>query len=400
MHCDGGGLYLQVTQGGDGTLRRSWLYRFVLHGRERQMGLGSLNFTGLAEARERAARARKQREQGIDPIDAKHAERTSAVIARANAMSFDQCRDAYIAAHRAGWRSAKHAAQWISTLDTYVTPVFGKLPVQAIDVGLVTKVLEPIWSTKSQTASRLRGRIECVLDWAGARGFRTGENPARWRGYLDKLLPPRGKVWKVKHHAAMPYTEIAAFMAQLRQRSTTVARALEFTILTAARSAEVLGARWDEIDLAAKLWTVPANRMKGAREHRVPLSAAALAVIEHMHLYRENDYVFPGDRGDRVSGMAMSLQLRRMGRDVTVHGFRSTFRDWAAERMNFPREVVEKALAHTVGSKVEEAYQRGDMFEKRRQLMQAWADFCATVTAEQSKIVLMRGAHDTSIRGG
>jgi integrase len=376
MHCDGGGLYLQVTQGGDGALRRSWLYRYVLHGRERQMGLGSLNDRGLAKAREKAAGARKQREQGIDPIDAKHAERASAAIARANAMSFDHCRDAYIAAHRAAWRNAKHAAQWTSTLDTYVTPVFGKLPVQAIETGLLMKVLEPLWVAKPETASRVRGRIECILDWAGARRFRIGENPARWRGHLDKLLPARRKVRKVKHHAAMPYTEIAAFMAQLRERSTAAARALEFTILTAARSGEVLGARWDEIDLAAKLWTVPADRMKGGREHRVPLSAAALAVIEHMQVYRENDHVFPGDRGDRVSGMAMSMQLRRMGRDVTVHGFRSTFRDWAAERTIFPSEVVEMALAHAVGSKVEAAYRRGDLFEKRRRLMDAWADFC------------------------
>jgi integrase len=291
-------------------------------------------------------------------------------------MAFNQCRDAYIAAHRAGWRNAKHAAQWTSTLDAYVTPVFGQLPVGAIDTGLVMKALEPIWSAKTETASRVRGRIEAILDWAKVRGYRGGENPARWRGHLDSLLPARSKVRKVEHHAALPFTEIGAFMAQLREQSSTAARALEFTILTAARTGEVLGARWGEIDLDAAVWTVPPDRMKSAREHRVPLSPAALAVIKNMKTRRENDYVFPGDRRDRLSGRAMDMLLRRMGREVTVHGFRSSFRDWAAERTNFPREVAEAALAHVVGDKVEAAYQRGDLFDKRRRLMTAWGDYC------------------------
>jgi integrase len=388
MHCDGGGLYLQVTQGADGAPCRSWLYRYVLYGRERQMGLGSLNDTTLAEAREKASGARKRRGQGDDPIDAKRAHRAAAALARAKVMSFDQCRDAYIAAHRAGWRNAKHAAQWTSTLDAYVTPVFGQLPVGAIDTGLVTKALEPIWSAKTETASRVRGRIEAILDWAKVRGYRGGENPARWRGHLDSLLPARSKVRRVEHHAALPFTEIGAFMAQLREQSSTAARALEFTILTAARTGEVLGARWDEIDVDAAVWTVPSDRMKGAREHRVPLSAAALAVIENMQTRRENDYVFPGDRRDRLSGRAMDMLLRRMGREVTVHGFRSSFRDWAAEHTNFAREVAEAALAHVVGDKVEAAYRRGDLFDKGRRLMTAWADFCNEAPASGTVVPL------------
>jgi integrase len=404
MHCDGGGLYLQVTEGvadekGDRRVRRSWLFRFATgevktsrSGKprpvERAMGLGSFPDISLAEARQKAADARRQRDQRIDPIETRIAERASAALARARGQTFDQCRDAYIAAHRAGWRNAKHGAQWISTLDTYVTPVFGKLPVQAIDTALVMKVLEQevcdqpdkpgsaLWAARPETASRLRGRIECILDWAKVRGYRQGENPALWRGHLDHLLPARGKVRKVKHHAAMPFIEVAAFMTQLRSRSAVAARALEFTILTAARTGEVLGARWHEIDLAAKVWTVPADRMKGGREHRVPLSAAVVAVIERMQDIRANDYVFPGDRRSQLSNMAMDMLLRRMDHDVTVHGFRSSFRDWAAERTNFAREVAEAALAHVIGDKVEAAYRRGDMFDKRRRLMTAWADFC------------------------
>jgi integrase len=386
MHCDGGGLYLQVSAGADGTVRKSWIFRFATTkaerktdpelGRERQMGLGTFSDTSLAQAREKAAAARKQREQRVDPIEAKYALRAAAELSKAKAMTFDQCREGYIAAHRAGWRNTKHAHQWTSTLHTYVSPIFGKLPVQAINVALVMKALEPIWSTKPDTASRVRGRIECILDWAGARGFRAGENPARWRGHLDKLLPARGKVRKIKHHAALPYAEIAAFMTDLREREGIAARALEFTILTAARTGEALGARWDEIDRKAEMWAVPADRTKGAREHRVPLSAAALAVIEQMQKIRENDYVFPGERRATLSNMAMDMLLRRMDRDVTVHGFRSTFRDWVSEQTNFQGEIAEAALAHVVGDKVEAAYRRGDLFDKRRRLMSAWAEFC------------------------
>jgi integrase len=398
MYADGGGLYLQVKVGADGRINKSWLFRYAIpetaisangieRQKERQMGLGSLDTISLAEAREATVHCRKLRVQGIDPIAARDAERTKAALEAARAMTFDQCRDAYIAAHRAGWRNVKHASQWTNTLTTYATPVFGKLPVAAIDTALVMKVVEPIWAVKSETASRVRGRIEVILDWATVRGFRQGDNPARWRGHLDKLLPARSKVRKVVNHAALPYGEIGPFMADLREREGIAARALEFTILTAARTGEVIGARWDEINLKASVWTLPADRMKGSREHRVPLTEAALGVLEAMRQLRQNEFVFPGDRRAMLSNMAMEMLLRRMGRDVTVHGFRSTFRDWAAERTNFPSEVAEAALAHVVGDKVEAAYRRGDLFEKRRKLMGAWASYCETGDQEE-KVVL------------
>ena len=295
-------------------------------------------------------------------------------------MTFDACAAAYIEAHKTSWRNEKHRDQWRNTLNSYASPVFGSLPVQAIDVALVMKVLEPIWKTKSETASRLRGRIEAVLDWATVRSYREGENPARWRGHLDKLLPARSKIQKVEHHPALPHDEIGDFMAMLRGQDGTAARALEFLILTAARTGEIIGARWDEIDLEDKIWVVPGARMKAGREHRVPLSGAALAILEQMREIREGDFVVPGGKkGKPLSNMAMLAVLKRMGRDdLTTHGFRSTFRDWAAERTNFPREVVEMALAHTIESKVEAAYRRGDLFQKRRQLMEAWVRFCAS----------------------
>ena len=377
MYGDGGGLYLQV--GGTGS--RSWIFRFKKNGRTRDMGLGSLTTVSLAKARELAAECRRVRLSRNDPIEARKTELVKAQLAAARSMTFDQCRDAFIDAHKSAWRNGKHRAQWTSSLSTYVTPVFGSLPIQSVDVALVTKVIEPIWSTKPETASRVRGRIERVLDWAKVRGFREGENPARWRGHLDALLPARGRVRKVRHHAALPYDQIGTFMAALRGRDGVAARALEFTILTAARTNEVLSARWDEIDLAGKVWTVPADRMKGGRDHRVPLSRPALALLRETSALRQSDFLFHGDRPLKpLSNMGMLLALRRMGRgDLTAHGFRSTFRDWAAERTNFPREVAEAALAHVVGDKVEAAYRRGDLFEKRRHLMEIWATHCTVV---------------------
>jgi integrase len=389
LHADGGGLYLQATESADHMVSKSWVFRFAT-GRivtsatgkqrleERQMGLGSLIDVSLAEAREQAAECRQFRKQGIDPIESRRAAKAERMVAAAKAMTFDQAAEAYIAAHRAGWRNPKHAAQWKATLATYVSPVFGKLPASSIDTGLLLKVLEPIWATKPETAGRVRGRIEAVLDWTTARGYRTGENPARWRGHLDKLLPARSKVRKIKHHAALPYAELPAFLASLCEQEGTSARALEFTILTAARTNETIGARWPEVDLSGKVWTVPAERMKAGREHRVPLSAAAVAIVRRAQDAGEGELVFPGDRRKALSNMAMLMLLRRLGRDdLTVHGFRSTFRTWAAECTSFPREVIEAALAHVVGDATEQAYQRGDLFEKRRHLMEAWADFCA-----------------------
>ena len=382
MYADGGGLYLRVTA----NRTRNWVFRFMLNGRPRWMGMGPLHTVSLAEARNRAAEFRLQRHDGIDPIDARRAERRQAKLDAARAVTFKDCAARYIASHRAGWRNPKHAAQWEATLATYAGPVMGGLSVQAIDTALVLKVLEPIWTTKPETAGRVRGRVESILDWAKVRGYRAGENPARWRGHLDKLLPARSKVRSVEHHAALPYAELPSFLVSLREQGGVAARALEFAVLTAARTGEVIGARWDEIDLLEKTWTVPAARMKAGREHRVPISERALAILEELPPLRaaEDGFVFPGATfGRPLSNMAFLMLLRRMGRhDVTGHGFRSSFRDWAAERTNFPSEVVEMALAHLVGSKVEAAYRRGDLFEKRRRLMAAWATFC---TAPEQK---------------
>jgi integrase len=390
MHADGGGLYLQCTRGTDGSVRRSWLFRFAANGRERQMGLGSLDEVSLSEARLKAADCRKLRQAGVDPIEDRKAAQAQAALVAAKSMTFDDCRDAYIHAHAPAWKNAKHRQQWINTLNAYCSPVFGRVPVQGVDVSLVLKVLEPIWSTKPETASRIRGRIETILDWAKARGLRTGENPARWRGHLDHLLPARSKVREVKHHAALPYAEIAAFLRELRGQKGIAARALEFAIITAARTGEVLFVRWDEIDLSAKIWTIPQSRMKAGRQHRVPLSDAALMILTQMQTVRQNEYVFPGDRRAVLSNMALLMVLRRMRRpDITAHGFRASFKTWATERTNFAREVVEAALAHVVGNKVEAAYQRGDMFDKRRQLMGAWAKFCAR-TIDEDNVVPLR----------
>jgi integrase len=378
MYADGGGLYLRVTQ--EGT--KNWVFRFMLNGRPRWMGIGPLHTISLADARARAAECRRQRYDGIDPIDARRAAQQRARLDEAKTITFKKCATSYIASHKAGWRNDKHAAQWEATLATYAEPVMGKLSVQAIDTALVLKVIEPLWTTKSETAGRLRGRIESVLDWAKVRGYRAGENPARWRGHLDKLLPARSKVRRVKHHAALPYVDLPVFLISLRGQDGTAARALEFAVLTAARTGEVIGARWSEIDLAGKVWIVPAGRMKAGKEHRVPLSTRTLAILQDMqpHRHADDGFVFPGGKQGRpLSNMAFLMLLRRVGRDdLTTHGFRSSFRDWAAERTNFPAEVAEMALAHTVNGKVEQAYRRGDLFERRRRIMAEWAKFCAT----------------------
>jgi integrase len=376
MYHDGGGLYLQVS--GSGT--KSWIFRFTLDGRAREMGLGPVHAIPLADARKRAAECRRMRLDGIDPIEARSEHRSWKKLEAARGMTFDACAAAYLDAHNDGWRNAKHREQWRNTLNSYAGPVFGSLPVQAVDLTLIMKALEPIWKAKPETASRLRGRIEAVLDWATVRGYRKGENPARWRGHLDKLLPARAKIQKVVHHPALPYSEIADFMVSLRNQEGIAARALEFLILTAARTGEIIGARWDEFDLKDKIWVVSEARMKAGREHRVPLFGPALAILKKMNEMRESDFVFPGGKKSMpLSNMAMLAFLKRIGRnDLTAHGFRSTFRDWAAERTTFPREVIEMALAHTIENKVEAAYRRGDLFQKRRQLMEAWARFCNT----------------------
>jgi integrase len=392
MYADGGGLYLQVTEGG-----ASWIYRYMLNGRAREMGLGPLAVFGLSEARAKALDARRLRHEGIDPIEARRASRARAQLDAAKTMTFNQCAERYIASHKAGWRNGKHAAQWEATLATYAGPVIGALPVQAIDTALVLKVLEPIWTAKPETAGRVRGRIESILDWAKVRSYRAGENPARWRGHLDKLLPARGKIKRVEHHAAMSYGALPGFLMQLRRQEGVAARALEFAILTAARTGEIIGARWSEFDLLGKTWNVPADRMKAGREHRVPLSPRALAILEEMQAFRPagggDSYVFPGGKAGRaLSNMAFLMLLRRMGHpDLTAHGFRATFKTWASERTGFQNEIIEAALAHVIGNKVEQAYRRGDMFEKRRRLTQQWATFCTTpVDQAQNKIISLR----------
>ncbi len=394
MYPDGHGLYLQVTGAG----AKSWIYRYSMGGRAREMGLGSLNAISLAEARVKASECRRLRHEGVDPVEARKAARAQTALEAAKALTFKSAATAYIASHRAGWRNAKHAAQWESTLATYIYPVFGALPVQSVDTALVLKALEQIWAIKPETASRVRGRVENILDWAKVRGFRQGENPARWRGHLDKLLPAPSKVRAVKHHAAMPYDDVPAFLARLRDREATAARALEYTILTAARTSETLDATWDEINTADKVWTVPASRMKAGKEHRVPLSRRSLVILAKLRdtPSLSERLVFPSGRREKpLSDMAMTELLRRMGQgSVTVHGFRSSFRDWAAERTSFPNEVVEMALAHVVGDKAEAAYRRGDLFEKRRRLMAEWEAFCATAkpAAQGSVVALKRKA--------
>lgn len=390
LHSDGGGLYLRVSK----ASTKSWVFRFMLNGKAREMGLGAYPDTDLAAARAKAADCRRSLAEGIDPIEVRKAKVAEVALLEARKQTFRECADAYIAAHAPSWRNAKHKAQWPSTLQTYVYPVFGDLPVQDIDVGLVLKVLEPIWHDKTETARRVRSRIECVLDWATARKYRQGDNPARWRGHLENLLAKPTRIAKVQHHAALPYAEIGGFMAALKAMEGIAPLALQFTILTAARTSEALGAIWSEFDLGNAVWTVPSDRIKAGREHRVPLSAAALKILHGMAKLRESDggaaFVFPSrKRGVSLSNMALLAVLKRMQRtDLTAHGFRSTFRDWCAEQTNYPREVAEAALAHAVGDKVEAAYRRGDLFEKRRQLMEAWGRYCATpIQQARGKVV-------------
>ncbi len=386
LYGDGGGLTLQITDTG----AKSWLFRFMKAGKPFAMGLGPTHTVSLAEARQKALDARKLLLDGINPLTAKRQKKIADALADAKRMTFDQCAQAYILAHRAGWKNAKHAAQWESTLRTYASPVFGAVPVAEVETPLVVKCLSPIWLAKTETASRLRGRIESVLDWATTSNHRQGDNPARWRGHLEHLLSAPNRTKRVEHHPALPWREIGAFLVVLRQQGGVAARALEFTILTAARSGEARLAQWSEIDTETKLWTVPAERMKAGKEHRVPLSASAIGLLNT--LPRVGDLVFPGVREGRpLSDMSLTAVLRRMQRtDITVHGFRSTFRDWCAESTNFPREVCEHALAHSLPDKVEAAYRRGDLLDKRVQLMQAWADYCAKPAA-QATVTPIRG---------
>lgn len=415
LYGDGGGLTLQITKAGV----KSWLFRFMRESKAYGMGLGPTHTLSLAEARQKALEARKLLLDGINPLLAKRQGRIAAALEQAKMMTFDQCADAYIAAHKASWKNAKHQDQWTNTLKAYASPVFGSLPVAEVDTALIVKCLSPIWEGKTETASRVRGRIEAVLGWATTSGYRTGDNPARWRGHLENLLANIGKASRTQHLPSLPWQRVGEFMLALRSREGMAARALEFAILTASRSGEVRGARWSEIDLDAKVWTIPAERMKAKREHQVPLSPPAIALLNSMT--QTDGLVFGRTQDDMLSDMTLTALIRRMnddakassetsiagakkltqkekpfwsdvhGNSITAHGFRSTFRMWAAETTTYPREVAEHALAHQLPDAVERAYQRGSQFVKRSALMEEWGTVCgkvpndATVTAIRSE---------------
>jgi len=377
MHLDGAGLYLQVSKSG----AKSWIFRYQLDKRRREMGLGSLSAVPAKEARRKALKARALLADGIDPVENRDQLQAAASgqAARncAKAVTFRDAADEYVKANRAAWRSAKHAQQWENTLAKYAYPLIGDIPIGEVDDVHVLRILQPIWTTKTETASRVRGRIECVLDAAKARKLREGENPARWRGHLDKLLPKPTKVARVQHHPALPYAELPSLITELREHQGISALALEFLIYTAARSGEVLRATWAELSEEDTLWSLDSDRMKAGKPHRVPLSTGAKEVLQRARANNDLQWIFPGQRsGNAMSDMALTMLLRRLRPGYTVHGFRSSFRDWAAEKTEYPFEMAEMALAHTVGSKVEAAYRRGDMLERRRQMMQDWADWC------------------------
>ena len=374
-HAVGGvaGLYLYVVESG----ARSWVLRTMVGNKRRHMGLGGFPEVPLAKAKEKARAAKEQIDQGIDPIVQRLAIGSSLKAQQATQKTFKQAALAYIEAHGEGWKNPKHRAQWGATLETYAYPHLGDLLVQDVGEDHVLKVLEPIWKTKTETATRLRGRIESVLDWATVRKYRTGDNPARWKGHLDKLLPAPGKIQKVEHHRALPVAKMVEFMNALRRREGLAARALEFAILCASRSGEVRGARWDEFDLDASVRTIPAERMKAGKEHRVPLSTPAVKLLEALPRSDSSDLVFAGADDKPLSDMALTAVMRRMEVDAVPHGFRSTFRDWVGDCTNHPRDVAEFALAHKLSDKVEASYRRSDALEKRRQMMEEWADFCA-----------------------
>jgi len=393
---DGGNLYLQVRPSTrkieSKHVTKSWIFRYSRFGKETWLGLGPYPDVKLAEARDLAAEERRKIRHGIDPLADKRARQIAARMAHENMLTFAECAARYIDSQAPGWSNPKHVEQWRNTLTNLAGPIIGHLPVDHVDTALVMRCLEPIWTTKTETASRLRGRIESVLDWSTVRGYRKGDNPARWRGHLDKLLPRPSLVARVKHHAALRYTEIGAFLQELRKENGTASRALEFTILTAARTNEVIQAQWSEIDLDHKIWHVPAERMKSKRPHRVPLSAAAMTVLETFQGH-DQTYVFPSHkRNSHLSNAAMMTVLKRMQRtDITVHGFRSTFRDWSAESTNYPSNVAEMALAHALRDKTEAAYRRGDLLEKRARLMTDWARFCSKRIEPASVVPLRQG---------
>lgn len=388
-HHDGLGLYLTVAEKGG----KSWSLIYMTGGKSRQMGLGPYPTINLEEARERARKAKQKVLDGLDPIAERTKVRSLAKAEVAKAMNFKEASERYISAHSAGWKNVKHGAQWTATLETYAFPFIGKLDVAHVETSHVLQILEPIWATKAETASRVRGRVESILDWAKARHLRSGENPARWKGHLDAILPPKAKVTKVEHHEAMEPDDMPAFITRLRSMDSISARALEFTILTASRTGETIGAKDSEI--RDGVWIIPAERMKAGREHRIPLCARALEILKATPREAGNPYLFTGGRsGKGLSNMAMLNLIKGMAgcEELTVHGFRSTFRDWAGDRTSFPREVIEAALAHGIKDKAEAAYRRSDALEKRARLMEAWATFIGTAKPAQGNVRAIRSA--------
>jgi integrase len=391
---DGGNLYLDAW----GLPNKNWVLRYARHGKTHDHGLGSYPQTSLAEARERRDEALRKLRNGTDPIEERRAERLAPKLQRARSMTFRQCADFYIAAHEQSWKNDRHRTQWQQTLESYCYPTLGDLPIQQIDTGLVMRIVQPLWHSKTETSARIRGRVEAILDWAVSAGYRPeGANPARWKGHLQNLLPAKAKIAPTRHHKALHYAELPQFMAELAVQTSIAALALRFTILTACRTGEALGARWDEIDPGNRLWVVPGSRMKGGREHRVPLSEPVLQILETLKKLPASPLLFPGDVPTRAVGKnIMAQMLRRAGRNETVHGFRSSFSDWCTERTHFPVEAREMALAHRVGDAVQEAYRRTDLLNRRRALMDAWAKFCCTPPAEGQLISLIASDRSTA----
>lgn len=375
-HADGNGLYLQVSASG----AKSWVYRYKVAGKSVWHGLGPYSkLNSLDNARKAAAECKKLRLEGIDPIEHKSNLASKKELEKSKSLTFKQCTEQYIESHKNGWRNRKHISQWTNTLTTYAFPSIGELPVQNIEIDHVLKVLEPIWYTKTETASRIRQRIESILDWATVRKYREGDNPALWRGRLDKILPKRTKVQKPTHFVAMDYRELPSYFRKLRQKETIACKALAFTILTATRNGEARQITYNELTLSDNIWVIPDGRMKAGKEHRVPLSKEALKIIDEMQklLCKSTELVFEGAKANRpISEAALLKEVKLHSSELTVHGFRSSFRDWCAEQTNYPRELAEAALAHSLKDKTEAAYQRGDMLEKRRELMNSWADYC------------------------
>jgi len=389
VHAVGGvaGLLLQVTKNNT----RSWILRAVIGTKRRDIGLGGYPDVTLSQARDKARKTRGKIDEGIDPIEEKRIAKEQLIITQLSRISFDEAVRRFLKNKNNEFSNKKHAAQWENTLKTYASPVIGKLPVSEIELPHILQILQPIWLDKTETAKRVRGRIENVLNWATVSQFRSGENPARWKGHLDNILPKPSKVTKVKHHKSLPWQELGAFIQELKLKKGIAARALEFLILTATRSGEVRNAVWSEIDLESNLWVIPAERMKAGKEHKIPLANETINILKALPIIEDNEYLFPAPRGGSLSDMTLSTIVKRMGVEAVPHGFRSTFRDWCAEETNFPNNVAEMALAHTISNKVEAAYRRGDLLVKRTLLMKQWAKFCYTIKKEDNVVTLKKG---------